>query len=124
MPKTQISTDDGGYYLSYSLIPVNDKLYFVFNDYTKRMEDEMKGNKNSLHFGLGASVIAVAEIDGQGKVAKRVLIENKDTDVKIRPKVSKNIGEDEMLVISLKGKRSRLGKFTFSAGKTSGVSVD
>ncbi len=124
VPKTQVSTDDGGYYLSYSLIPTNNKLYFVFNDYTKLMEDEMKGNKNAIHFGLGASVIAVAEVDEHGKVAKRVLIENKDTDVKIRPKVSKNVGENEMLVISLKRKKSRLGKFIFSAGKTSGASVN
>ena len=107
IPKVQQTTDDGGYFSSYSMAVVRDRMFFVYNDNSRNFGD--RGNRRNLHsFNGSNSIIAMSEVNQKGVVRKYALGNNRDEKILTRPKVCEQTGLYEMVVFG-----ERRGKFKF-----------
>ena len=119
IPKHQLSTNDGGYYSSYVLSVVGDKMYFIFNDNEENLNwkpgDEIENTRyNSGLFGnKSVSTLACVMVDGKGTQERFGILSQKDIGVITRPKVSKQISDNELIIYGVKRKKQRFGKITF-----------
>ena len=115
IPKQQFSINDDGYYLSYAVSIVRDKIYFIYND----SEDNYnQNNRISQTFefkgGSKRSLIAVAEISRDGSLEIFPLFKNRDADIITRPKMCKQVGKKNMIIYGEKGKTFRFGSVEFN----------
>ncbi|MEO0778187.1 MAG: hypothetical protein AAF146_16590 [Bacteroidota bacterium] len=116
IPKRQVSTNDGGYYSSYAMSIVRDKIYFVFND-NRRNYDERNHNNRLYNFNGSNSIIALAEVSKDGGLEVRPLFNNREASIITRPKVCKQTNKREMVIYGEKGRRYRFAHLEF--GRTS-----
>ncbi len=112
IPKKQETRNDGGYYLSYAMSIVRDKLYFVFNDNARNFGENRKNNR-LYNYNGSDSVISLAQINKNGEVITYPLASNRDAGVITRPKMCKQIGRKEMAIFGERGRGYRFGKLTF-----------
>ncbi len=118
IPKRQVSANDGGYYSSYAMSIVRDKIYFVFNDNNRNFGD--RGRNNRLYnFNGSNSIIALAEISKDGGLEVRPLFNNREASVITRPKVCKQTNKREMVIYGEKGRRYRFAHLEFLKAKRS-----
>lgn len=112
--KYQQSENDGGFYLSYVLGVVKDKLYFVYNSNQKEvMNQDVPGSIKGSSRELRERVIAICEIDMEGKETTEVLMRGKDLDVYIRPKSCQQITDNELILYGLRRKSRQFIKVIF-----------
>ena len=112
IPKRQETVNDGGYFSSYAMSIVRDRLYFIFNDNGRNYEDG--GNDNRLYnFNGRNSIITLAEISKGGALEMYPLFENRNAGTITRPKICKQIGSKRMLVYGEKGRDFRFAELTF-----------
>lgn len=112
IPKRQVSTNDGGFYSSYHLSVVKDKLYFVFNDNPKNLFNKGDGKMKNYILNKECLVVLIT-MDGRGKFKKEALFDARGTGVYIRPKVGRQISFDETILFGQKKKKQKLAKVTF-----------
>ncbi len=112
IPKRQETRNDGGYYSSYAMSIVRDKLFFVYNDNARNFGSGQKPNR-IFNYNGNDSVISVAQINMQGEVTTYPLASNRDVGVISRPKMCKQIGKREMAIYGERGRGYRFGKLTF-----------
>ena len=112
IPKRQETRNDGGYYLSYAMAIVRDKLFFLFNDNTRNYSTKRKENRFYNYNGR-ESVIVLAEIDKSGEVQAFPMASNREAGVITRPKMCKQIGRREMAVFGEQGRGYRFGSLKF-----------
>ncbi len=112
IPKKQETRNDGGYYSSYAMSIVRDKLYFLYNDNVRNIAANTK-KKRIYNFNGSNSVIAVAQINKDGNVRTFPLASNRDAGIITRPKMCKQIGRKEMAVFGEQGKKYKFAKLTF-----------
>lgn len=112
IPKKQETRNDGGYYSSYAMSIVRDKLFFVYNDNARNFGDNKKSNR-LYNYNGDDSVISLAQINMQGKVTTYPLASNRDAGVISRPKMCKQIGKKEMAIFGERGRGYRFGKLKF-----------
>jgi len=112
IPKQQQTRNDGGYYLSYAMAIVRDKLFFLFNDNARNYSPNRKENR-FYHYNGSESVIVLAEIDKSGEVKAYPLASNREAGVITRPKMCKQIGRNEMAVFGEQGRGYRFGSLKF-----------
>ena len=114
IPKKQISRNDGGYYSSYSVSIVRDKIYFIYND-TEENYIQNERIKQTYEFKGGSkrSLIAVAEISRNGSVDIFPLFKNRDADIITQPKMCKQVGKKNMIIYGEKGRTYRFGSVEF-----------
>lgn len=112
IPKFQHTVNDYGYYSSYAMSIVDDKLHFIFNDHPKNLV--LEPGQRVRNFGAGKETLVVLiTVDGSGQVEKEPLFSVRDTDVVTRPKVCEQIGDREMVVFGQRKKNHRLGVVSF-----------
>ena len=105
IPKRQQSINDGGFYSSYAMSIVRDRIFFVYNDNIRNLESGRR-NSDRIHYYNGSnSVIALAEVRQDGSVTTYPLFSNRDAEIITRPKICKQIGGREMLIYGEKGRR-------------------
>lgn len=113
IPKQQETRNDGGYYSSYAMSIVRDKLYFVYNDdirnYTSR------GREGRWYpFTGGESVVVLAQVNARGGEVELFPMESSsNAGVVVRPKMSRQIGKKEMAVFGERGRGYRFGELKF-----------
>jgi hypothetical protein len=112
IPKRQETRNDGGYYLSYAMAIVRDKLFFLFNDNARNYSTKRKENR-FYNYNGSESVIVLAEINKNGEVQASPLASNREAGVITRPKMCKQIGRREMAVFGERGRRYRFGSLIF-----------
>lgn len=112
IPKKQETRNDGGYYSSYAMSIVRDKLYFVYNDNARNFGDGKKSNR-LYNYNGDDSVISLAQINMKGEVSTYPLASNRDAGVISRPKMCKQIGKKEMAIFGERGRGYRFGKLRF-----------
>ena len=113
IPKRQVSSNDGGFYSSYALMVLEDKLYFVFNDNIKNLVIT-KNNQRVHNFSRGKnSVVTLVEMDSDGRYVREALFSGDETDIITRPKVCRQISDNEMIVFGQRKKKQRFAKVTF-----------
>lgn len=112
IPKYQHTVNDGGYYSSYAMSLVGKDLYFVFNDNPKNLMNT-DNNRIYSYAGVKNNVAVMVKIDGLGKMTKEALFIAKDAGVIIRPKVSSQINDNQMILYGQYKKKERFVKLTF-----------
>lgn len=119
IPKYQVSTNDRGFFSSYVLSVVGNKLHFVFNDHPENL-DFKKGDKimspyYSTLFSKGkkGSILTVVSVDPKGNYTREALPADKNSIVITRPKVCKQVSNNELIIYGQKKKTQQFGKVTF-----------
>jgi len=110
--KHQHTMNDYGFYSSYALAVVNDKLYFIFNDNPKNIYYKSVGKPQRFTKGKN-SIVMVIEMDADGNQSRSALYRVNDDAVLTRPKVCEQIAKNEMIIFSQKRKHQRFGMVTF-----------
>ncbi|MFK7807463.1 MAG: hypothetical protein AB8F74_06615 [Saprospiraceae bacterium] len=111
IPKRQETENDGGWYSSYSMSIVRDKINFIYNDngrnFSGEIEDRRRGRYN---FNGRNSVIALSQVSPDGTVSTTPLGQNRQAGVITRPKACKQIGPETIAIYGENGKFYRFGK--------------
>jgi hypothetical protein len=112
IPKQQVTMNDGGYYSSYAMSIVRDKLFFLFNDNARNYDPNRKENRFYEYNGR-ESIIVLAEVNIKGEVSTHLVGSNRDAGVITRPKMCKQIGKREMAVFGEQGRSYKFANLTF-----------
>lgn len=115
IPKRQMSINDGGYYSSFAMAVNKDKLYFVYNDDEASLDStKMSKRKYFTIGGKNTKVVAIATLDFSGKLTREILIDTKEIEVVIRPKVCEQIDDEHMLLFGERKKKEQFAVVTFN----------
>jgi hypothetical protein len=110
IPKLQHSTNDYGYYSSYTMDVVGDKLYFIYNDNPKNLTVDATKVKNGITKKM---VTVLAIVDSKGNLERNVMFSAKDARIRTRPKISLQLGPKESLFYAIKGKKYKFGRVNY-----------
>ncbi len=113
IPKRQSTIDDGGYFSSYAMAVVRDRIFFVYNDNARNLDPARAGDGRIYNYDGRNSVIALAEVRKDGQVLIHPLFPNRDADVITRPKVCKQIGRRQMAIFGERGRSFRFARLDF-----------
>ncbi|MFT4665939.1 MAG: hypothetical protein ACI8YQ_000605 [Polaribacter sp.] len=113
IPKRQETENDGGWYSSYSMSIVKDKINFIYNDNGRNFDPNGSYRKNRYNFNGRNSVIAISQVSPDGSVETFPLGENRDGGVITRPKACKQIGPKKVAIYGEYGRTYRFGKLSF-----------
>ncbi len=111
IPKRQVTVDDGGYFSSFAMATVRDKLYFIFNDNPANSNE--LDPRRILNYNGKRSVVTLAILGAKGSYEKYSLFSNQDADVITRPKVCKQTSRNEMVIYGERRRNYRFGKVKF-----------
>jgi hypothetical protein len=111
IPKYQRTMNDGGYFSSYSMAVVKDRLYFVFNDNSRNFESD--GSTQLFNYNPRRSVIAIAELRKDGELSMYPLLSNQQSGIIARPKICRQVGSRRMVLYGERGRFYRFGELTF-----------
>ncbi len=112
IPKLQMTREDGGFFSSYSMAVVHDKMFFVFNDNPKNLSPKA-GKSHNFVPGRKESTVVLVALDRDGNQKKSPLFMSGDAAVVIRPKVCEQISENELVVFGQRKKNQRFAKIQF-----------
>jgi hypothetical protein len=112
IPKKQVTSNDGGFYSSYAYSRYKNKLYLIFNDNPKNINNPDTQKIYNFQRGKNSAVVIV-KIDDEGNISKNQLFNTRDTNVITRPKVSEQVSKNEMIIFGQWKKTNRLAKITF-----------
>lgn len=111
IPKRQETVNDGGYYSSYAMAIVRDRLYFVFNDNSRNFSSD--GDTRLYNFNGRNSIVALAELRKDGQLFMYPLFNNRDADILTRPKICKQTGSRRLLAYGERGRQYRFAELEF-----------
>ena len=121
IPKSQISTNDGGPFSSYSSFTDGVNLYFIFNDNLKNYNEEgtySRGNNSCYSFNLSRrkNVAAICQLSLEnGIVERKTLFTRKELRSIVVPKMFKlDEPNKELLMYSLMSGKERFGVLKFN----------
>ncbi len=95
IPKRQVTRNDGGYFSSYAMSIVRDKLYFVYNDNRRNLEED---NRRLHNFDGRNSIVVLSEINKTGDLITTPLFPNREMKLITRPKICRQIGRKSMAI--------------------------
>lgn len=110
IPKRQSTMNDGGFYSSYAMSIVRDKIYLIYNDNSRNFNN--KSNRIFSYDGT-RSVVSLVEIGMDGEWRVDPLFQNREVDILTRPKICGQVGSKEMLIYGELGRNYRFGKLKF-----------
>ncbi len=110
--KRQITRNDGGFFSSYVLSVVKDKLFFVFNDNPRNVALTDKSSR-FVYSGGRESIVILVEVDGNGEISKEPLFSAREAEVIIRPKVCEQLKNDELILFGQRRRKQRFIKANF-----------
>lgn len=111
IPKRQRTQNDGGYFSSYTMAVVEeeDKIYFIFNDHPKNLIAK-QGQVYNMRLAGRDAIVVMVEMDSQGHQTRKPLFKSDDARVIIRPKVSEQVGPQEVVLFGQRRKKQRFSK--------------
>ena len=110
--KRQHTINDNGYYSSYALAYVDDKLYFIFNDNPKNMF--LKEGDKIYNYNKGKkSIVTIVELTEGGEVTREVLFTKDDANVIVRTYVSEQMSNNEFVLFGDRKKKNQFFKLRF-----------
>lgn len=112
IPKRQVTIDDGGYFSSYAMAIVRDRIVFIYNDNERNLDPGVNPNRMYNYNGSN-SIIAMTEVYRDGSSATFPLFRNKEAAIITRPKFCKQIGSRAMAVYGERGRNYRFGRLEF-----------
>jgi hypothetical protein len=110
--KRQHTTQDGGFYSSYTMAIVKGNICFIFNDNPKNVE---KGGSGKIaNYGGGkVSLVVMVSLDASGKQTRKPLFRSLDAVVIVRPKVCEQITNNEIILFGQRKKTQQFASVTF-----------
>ncbi len=114
IPKRQETLNDGGYFSSYAMSIVRDKIYFIYNDNARNFGQDPDKRRRIHYFNGKYSIVALAEIRKDGELTTYPLFTNRDADILTRPKICKQTGSRRMLVYGERGRQYRFASLRFT----------
>ena len=111
--KRQRTTDDIGYWSSYARINTGKELRFIFNDNAKNTPDKPTKEYKSFLGPTKKAMVAVAGIDQNGDINRKLLFKSKNADTILRPKQYLQISAKSILIQSIRKKKYQYVKLTF-----------
>lgn len=112
IPKRQRTVNDGGYYSSYAMATIRDRLYFIYNDNARNFDEDRRNNR-IFNFDGRQSIITVAEVKIDGSLDVFPLYSNRDANIITRPKICKQVGRKKMAIYGERGATYRFGHLNF-----------
>lgn len=112
IPKYQSTKEDGGFFSSYVMAVVKDKLLFLFNDNPKNLYAK-PGKKYNFNPRKRQSTVMLVSLDGEGNQQKVPLFMTADADVIIRPKVCEQVSGQELVIFGQRKRKQRFMKIRF-----------
>lgn len=110
IPKRQVSTNDGGYYLSYAMAHNANGIYILFNDNPKNTPSwRNAGNEIYSMLKTRKSIATLAYINKSGMVNYSSLFSAKDSKQILRPKMHYQSSLNELIVFSQRGNDYKFG---------------
>ncbi|MEL7003934.1 MAG: hypothetical protein AAFN93_14525, partial [Bacteroidota bacterium] len=110
--KEQTTSSDGGFYSSYAMAVVKNKLYFIFNDNPKNI-DRRGNDRVYTYYGGRESLVVLVTMNAKGEQKREPLFSTAESEVIIRPKVSKQVARNKMILFGQKRKNQRFAQLTF-----------
>jgi hypothetical protein len=108
--KKQTTVNDGGFYSSYSLAIVHDKLILIFNDHVQNVNND---SNYVLPYNRYNGAVFLVTIDGSGRVEKQQMFDPSMSEVYVRPKVCEQVASNELILFAQKRKNQQFAKVTF-----------
>lgn len=109
--KTQHTTSDNGFYSSYTLAVVKNRICFIFNDHPDNLN--YKGIGRPRNFNGRESLVVLVSLDQNGKQTRQPIFNSVDVDVITRPKVCEQISNREVILFGQRKKTQQFAKVTF-----------
>jgi hypothetical protein len=110
--KRQHTTDDGGFYSSYTLGVVKGRICFIFNDDTRNLGYMGMGKVYNYSRG-DQSIVTLVSIDEHGKQVRQPLFKASDVEVVIRPKVCEQITSRDIILFGQRKKTQQFARVSF-----------
>ncbi len=113
--KKQVSIDDHGYYSSYTLVKIRNKVKIIYNDVSANLKineeklDKIKVLKNNINT-IGKGMAVVSSVFYDGSIIKDPLFPGKDKKNTIVPSLIVPV-EDQYFTFSQKKKKYKVGIF-------------
>lgn len=113
--KDQSTSNDKGAHSSYALAEVGDKLHFIFNDHPDNVAllKENPGADLRSYTNLKKSVATQATIDIDGFITREVLVESKDGDTILKPKVYYQPNDRSIILYAVYRRFYKFGRVDF-----------
>jgi hypothetical protein len=115
IPKRQVTSNDGGYFSSFTYAVLKDKMYFVFNDHNRNLTNPNAENPANFNGATKESVVVLVSIDSKGNMDKQPLMNRRSIEVTIRPKVSEQITDNELILFGERKRDHKFAKVTLGA---------
>ncbi len=110
IPKRQATVDDQGYFSSYAMSIVRDKIYFIYNDHPKNFDQNETG---LFDFDPRNSVIALSQLSTNGSIQTFPVFNARGGNMLTRPKVCRQTGRKEMVIYGENGKKFKFANLQF-----------
>lgn len=108
IPKRQLTRNDNGFYSSFALGILNDKLVFLYNDNPKNKS--LKDRQNPYFMKDPArSVVTLVEISLGGRVVKKEMFSNARRPTYFIPRLSYQYNTDNIILYAKRNKKNQFG---------------
>lgn len=113
--KIQKSTNDGGKFLSYVSFVQDEYIYVIYNENSKNREISDPRMYKTYVPSQKYTDIAISRINSEGYIDKKILVKAEEAECMIRPKLSLQINENELILFSMKKKTYQFVKVVFNS---------
>lgn len=110
--KNQHTTNDGGYFSSFSTHVKGDKIFLVYNESAKQFY-EKEERKEMDRKDKKAMLTLLVEVDGKGEFEKELLFNTRTEGVRTRPKVCEQIDQKSSIIYTQWGKTQKFAELIF-----------
>jgi len=111
IPKTQHSTNDGGFYSGFFSVVKDNKIHFLFNDYPDNAGEMDPRKIRSYVPNLKYSSLMAVSMDSDGNYTREILVPaDKKEGVRLRPKSCEQISEDEFILFAMSKKYNKFAR--------------
>ncbi len=114
IPKNQFSIDDNGYYSSYKVLKIRNKIKLIYNDLPNNLKakspEKIKVLKNNLHLAAPRGIGVISSIFYDGSVITEPLFPDKDKNHTIVPALITPY-DGQYFTIAIKKKEYKFGIF-------------
>ncbi|MCB0619476.1 MAG: hypothetical protein KDC43_13530 [Saprospiraceae bacterium] len=111
IPKRQLTIDDGGYFSSYAMAIVRDRIFFVYNDNGRNFDG--RGPDRLYNYNGKNSVITLSEVRIDGSVSTYPMYSNREAEIITRPKICQQTASRQMLIYGENGRRYKFAHLQF-----------
>jgi hypothetical protein len=112
IPKAQISRDDFGIYSSCVVQYSDSKVHLMYNDAAENV-DMTSGKVQGYDPGNKGSAVILATVSHDGKLTKKLLLDEGETSVKIRPAITARLSRNELMLFGEKMMGDQFIKVSF-----------